>query len=462
MSSIFQSLNTARKALFANRLGIDVASHNIANVNTPGYSRQRVDLKTSIPLVKNFGVIGTGVEIGGVFRIRNQMLDTHYRDASHNYGKSSIREQMLYQVETVVQEPSDSSIGNLMDEFFTAFSELGTNPENMNLRNVVVQKASSLSQAFKTKTGRLRAMQQGLNNDTRNAVNQVNQITKQIAEINRQIGVTENEFTSSNDLRDRRDLLIDQLSEFVEVQVTEDSQGQVTVSMNGQMLVSQMQYRELSVTSEKDNDNKLKIVIKGSTDQKLDIKTGKLGGLLEMHNEEVTGLLDRLDTLARSLIEEVNAVHRKGQTLPVGTPPTTATGLDFFTGSDATTIAVSSVVNNNPAYIAASLDGSVGNGETAFAIANLHQQKLLNGGAESFSDFYNYTVTDLGTKIQLANTERQNQDLIRQQIVNQRESDSGVSLDEEMTNLIKFQRSLEASAKVIGVLDEMLQTIVNL
>jgi flagellar hook-associated protein 1 FlgK len=108
------------------------------------------------------------------------------------------------------------------------------------------------------------------------------------------------------------------------------------------------------------------------------------------------------------------------------------------------------------------LDGSVGNGETAFAIANLHQQKLLNGGAESFSDFYNYTVTDLGTKIQLANTERQNQDLIRQQIVNQRESDSGVSLDEEMTNLIKFQRSLEASAKVIGVLDEMLQTIVNL
>lgn len=461
MPSIFNSLNTASRAVSANRLGIDVSSHNIANVNTPGYSRQRVNITTSHPMDTIYGAIGTGVDIGGVNRIRNSLLDVQFRNTNHNFGRSSVMEQMFYQVETIIQEPSDNSIGSLMDDFFNAFSELGGSPEDMNLRNVLIQKTGNLSQAFQTKSGRLREIQSSLRRDAESSIRQVNQISRQISELNRQIAVSEDQFSSANDLRDQRDNLLDQLSEFVQIQSMEDSNGQITVTMNGQMLVSQTQFRELGIESE-GNGNQLSVFVKGSQNQRLDVQTGKLSGIIEMHNTEIASVLDRLDTLAKSFIDEVNQIHRAGKGLPTGSPPVANTGLNFFTGSDASTIEISSTIRNNTANIAASNDGSVGNGEAAFAISNLRSQRLLNARSETFADYYNFTVTDLGTGVQLAGTDRQNQELLRDQITNQRESESGVSLDEEMTNLIKYQRSLEAAARVIGIVDDILEAVINL
>ncbi len=461
MPGIFQSLDIARRAIWANRLGLDVASHNIANANTPGYSRQRVDLSAARPLQLMQGQLGMGVEATQITRIRNQLLDVQYRQASHSLGKEQIKEELFYQIETIVQEPTENSIGNLMTEFFSEFSSLGAEPENSNIRNVLLQKAVSLAETFNQKSARLTETQTSLRRDIQNTVTEINQMTSQIADLNRQIMVAEGAFGTANDLRDQRDVLLDKLAEKMDIRYVEDSRGSVNVTAAGQALVSGTSPRELSLESQGDG-GKVSVTIKGSSGQDIAVESGALGGLLELHNNSIPNLLDKLNKLAKNFIENVNHVHQSGYGLATGNPPTSATGLNFFIGSDAGSIRVAPPILEDVSNIAASIDGSSGNGEVAFAISNLRDNKMMSNGSQTLDEFYNDTITNLGTDIELARSKRENQEMLRDQIQNQRTAVSGVSLDEEMANLIKFQRSLEASAKVIRVVDEILETVINM
>ncbi|NOX36876.1 MAG: flagellar hook-associated protein FlgK [Calditrichaeota bacterium] len=461
MPGIFQSLDIARRAIWANRLGLDVASHNIANVNTPGYSRQRVQLQSARPLNLVKGQLGLGVKADQIERIRSQLLDLQYRRASHTFGRAEIEENVLLQVETVIQEPAENSIGNLITEFFSEFSRLSSEPENTTIRNTLVQKATTLVETFRGKYESLSEIQKSLRQDGQSMVNQINELIRQIAELNAQISGAEGTGGQANDLRDQRDLLLDKLSEYLDIRYVENDRGIMTVSVEGMMLVGGDKYKPLTLESYNDNGN-LKLRIRSNEGQEITIRNGRLGGLLNLHNNTIQKLLDDLNTLARNLIDEVNRIHRKGKGLPVGDPPQSATGLNFFTGTDARSIEISPDIANNVANIAASLDGSVGNGEVALAIANLRNKKIFNGRTETLNDFYSTMVTTLGTEIQVAQDTRFNQQLLRDQIENQRESVSGVSLDEEMTNLIKYQRALEAAAKIVRVVDEVLETVIQM
>lgn len=461
MPGLFQSLDIARRAIWANRLGLDVASHNIANANTPGFSRQRVDLSASQPLQLIQGQLGMGVEASQITRMRNRLLDVQFRQASHSFGKEQIKENMFYQIETIIQEPAENSLGNLMTEFFNEFSNLGSEPENSNIRNVLVQKATSLAETFNQKSARLTETQTSLRRDIQTSVKEVNQITAQIADLNRQIVTAEGAYGTANDLRDQRDLLLDQLAEKIDIRYVEDNRGSVNVTAAGHAIVSGNTSRELSISSAGDG-SRINVTIKGSSGQEVAVESGALGGLLDLHNNAIPDLLDKLNNLAKNFIDNVNHVHKSGYGLPVGNPPTAATGISFFTGSDAGSIRVAPPIKEDVSNIAASLDGSVGNGEVAFAIANLRDNKMMAGGTQSLDEYYNNTVTDLATEIDLSRSKRENQEMLKDQIQNQRTSESGVSLDEEMTNLIKFQRSLEASAKVIKVVDEILDTVINM
>lgn len=461
MSGLFQNINIARSGLSASRTGLNVASHNIANANTPGYSRQRVDFTTALPLDTISGMLGMGVDSESVRRIRNGLLDRQYYQANHTFGKNDIKEKMLSQVDNILQEPSENGIGNLMTEFFNEFSNLGGEPDSTNIRNLIVQKSTRLVDAFHSKSGRLRDVQKSLRADVSSTVGQINELSRQVAELNRQISISENSFSTANDLRDQRDLVMDKLSEYVQIDFNEDSRGKLSVSIDGQMLVSGIAHRELSVGASSDS-NELTVYVEGSAGSRLNIQSGKLGGLLDMHNKQVGGLMDRLNQLAKSFVDEINRIHQFGKGLPVGNPPTSASGIKFFTGSDAASINIASEIEDNVANIAASLDGTPGNGDSAFTIANLRDQKFFSGGTSTFNEYYNDTITSVGTEIQVTSTDRRNQQLLLDQIDNQRAAESGVSLDEEMTDLIKYQRSLEASARVISAVDELLQTIINL
>ncbi len=461
MPGIFQSLDIARRAIWASRLGMDVASHNIANVNTPGYSRQQVNMEAALPLGILQGQLGMGVKVSTISRIRNQLLDFQYRKTSQNLGKAQIKENILSQIESVIQEPSDVSIGNLMNEFFDQFSALASNPENIAVRNTLLQKSRSLVQAFHSKREQLLQIQNSLQNDAQTLVQKVNQLSKQLAELNRQIGSSEVNNSIANDLRDKRDLLLDQLSELVNIQYKEDQYGRVSVSAEGINLVSGENSHQLSVKVTK-QEGLFQLGIQTQSGQSVNFSSGQFGGLLEMHNQFISGLLGKLDNLAKNLVQEVNRIHRAGKGLPAGNPPVSSTGVDFFTGTDAASINISTDVLEDVNRIAASGDGTPGNGDVAITIANLRNRKVFTNGTQSFNDFYNTLVNDIGMEIESSRNERSQNELLKDQVQNQREAESGVSLDEEMTNMIKYQRSLEAAAKVVKVVDEVLDTVVNM
>ncbi len=454
-------MDIARRAIWANRLGLDVASHNIANVNTPGYSRQRAVLQSARPLTLIKGQLGLGVKADQIERIRSQLLDLQYRRAGHTFGKAEIQENTLLQVETVIQEPAENSIGNLITEFFSEFSKLAGEPENTAIRNTLVQKATGLVEAFRSKYESLSEIRNSLRQEAGSMINQINEMLRQMAELNAQIAGVEGGGGSANDLRDQRDRLLDQLSEYLDVRYVENDRGLMTVSVEGMMLVGGDTFNPLSLETYQ-ADGVLKIRLKTDEGRILSVQNGRLGGLITLHNTTIQKVLDDLNTLAGNLIQEVNRIHRKGNGLPVGNPPQPATGLDFFTGTDAQSIDIQPDVADNVANIAASLDGSVGNGEVALAIANLRNKKLFNGRTETLNDFYSNMITNLGTEIQVAQDTRFNQQLLRDQIQNQRDSVSAVSLDEEMTNLIKYQRALEAAAKIVRVVDEVLETVIQM
>lgn len=460
MPGIFQGLDIARRAIWASRLGMDVASHNIANVNTPGFSRQQVKLEAALPMAIPGGQLGLGVNTGTIERVRNRLLDYQFRRASDSFGKAEIKENILYQVENVIQEPSESSIGTLMEDFFAQFSALASEPENTSLRNTLVQKAISLVDAFRGKKEQIAGIQQSLRGDIQSSINQINQIAGQIAGLNRDIGGTELNGATANDLRDQRDLLLDQLSELIDVQYSEDSFGRMTVSSGGLNLVS----GDVANAVKMDilNDSSIRIEVQGANGQAIDSAGGRLGGLLETHNRILTGISKKIDSLAEQFIDEVNRVHRAGKGLPAGNPPTAKSGLDFFIGTDASTINISPEILDNVANIALSRDGTPGNGDVALTIANLRNRKMFEDGTQTFADYYTNIVNDLGLEIDSARSTRSQQQLLKDQIQTQRQADSGVSLDEEMTNLIKYQRSLEAATKVIKVVDEVLDTVINM
>ncbi len=461
MPGIFQSLDIARRAIWASRLGMDVTSHNIANVNTEGYSRQRVSFRTATPLQLPNGQLGLGVAVGDVIRVRNRLVDQQYRQTSFTLGNAQIKESVYSQIEAIVQEPSDNALGSLMNEFFNEFSNLADDPENATIRDTVRQKAIALVDSFQGKTQQFNSLRQSLSKDVQATVGEVNEIIHQIGILNRQIVSAEAGGGSANDMRDRRDLLLDRLSEYMKISYTENARGAVSVSAEGVNLVSGNKVNELSVQTVSDGDT-LKLQLQGSNGKSLSILYGKLGGLLEMHNEVVPQLQKDLDTLAQTLITEVNRIHASGYTLPEGDPPTTRTGINFFSGNDAATISLSPDILENVNNIAASTDGSAGNGEVALSIANLRSEKVLSGRTQTLDDYYTTMVHSLGVEIERAQHTRESQELLKDQLMNQREAESGVSLDEEMTHLIQYQRSFEAAAKVVKVVDEMMATVINM
>jgi len=265
----------------------------------------------------------------------------------------------------------------------------------------------------------------------------------------------------SNDLKDQRDQLLDKLSKLVDIRYSEDRNGNLSVSANGINLVSGITFNELSVKTA-GAGNGLSLTVTNKAGDAVNIKGGKIGALLKLHNKTLPDIKNKLDNLAKNFVDEVNRLHRTGKTLPTGNPPTSATNIDFFVGTDSASIDIAAPIRDNVSNIAASRDGAVGNGDVAVSIANLRNRKVFEQGTQTLSDYYTNIINNVGTQIETAKNENSSQEQVVNQIQNQRDSESGVSLDEEMTNLIKFQRSLEASARVVRVVDDVLNTVINM
>ena len=457
MLGITAGLEIARKALSTYQLALNVYGNNIANVDTPGFSRRSLLLSEAEGHKLTVGRIGLGVDPVTIRRMRDTFLDDAYRRGTSSLGLYESLEQNLQEIEMIFGEPGDAGLSTVINEFWNSWQELANQPESQTVRNLVKDKGVSLAQALNQMNTNLVNMMETIDNDVKAYVGDINRIAYTIADLNRQIVANEAAGHEAGDLRDQRDLLVDELSKITNVTVFEKDDGSISVMMGSEALVERTDVVELATAEISRGGFAVNEVRLGTMDRGITPAGGKLGGLLESRDTVIPGYISSLDEIARALVVAVNAVHRAGYGLN-GT-----TGYDFFdpTGVTSATINVAATILNDLSLIAASSDGTVGNGDNALAIGDLRLQAITLDGS-TIDEYYSSLVGSLGIQSSAATSHREREEILALEIDNRRESVKGVSIDEEMTNLIATQHAYEAGAKLVTVVDELMQTIMQM
>jgi len=462
MSNIFGILNMAGHALLTHQQAINITGNNIANVNTPGYSRQRLILSPRVMPDAALGLIGNGVNAEGIERIYNRFVGVQINNESQSLGRWEAQRQILETIEVVFNESQGGGLSEAMNEFWNAWQDLGLNPRGQNERQILITKGEILATAFKQKHADLTSAQREIDANIKGAVQEINKMLADIADLNQKIVEYEATGSTANEFRDQREMVLKELSELIDMSSFEDANGAVKVTLSsGRTLVEGNQARSLSTQVNPATGllDVLWIDINGNpVDITNSIAGGKLQGWLEVRDVTIEDYLTRLNDLAATLMQEVNALHSTGFGLDG------STGYDFFTGTDASDIEVNIDLVNDVNLIAAAdtLAGVPGESRNAIEIADLKNALTMNGGAETFDDYYSRLVGNVGSEINKVAGYYQHQADMVMQLENYRESVSGVNLDEEMINLVKFQSAYDASAKMISATDELLQTVLNM
>ncbi len=455
MPGLFGLLELGRRGIAAQTTAMNVTSHNIANANAAGYTRQRVDLGATLPLKNAQGfLLGTGVTVDAIERLRDRFVDTQFRQANSSLGSASMRHTILSQIEAGLGEPSENGLQALLSGFFNSFQELASHPEESAPRQAVLQQATRLVSTFNRISASFTTQRNTIADDASNKVLRINELTRQIGELNRQIAVARTSGGNvPSDLMDQRDLALDQLSQLTSITASLDSQGVMIVSIGGVMVAG----NGTSVALQSSLANGVfKVTAPGGQD--VNISGGELGSAMELYNTTIPAYMTQLDDMANALIARVNAVHAAGYGL--GNPP--PTGIDFFTGSGAAGIAINTQISSNINNIAASSTGAPGDNRTALALFGISTEQIMSNNTQTLAQYYGNFVSTIGSAVSSAEGTGRGTELVLAQLSMQRESVSGVSLDEEMTNMIKFQRSFEAAARVVQTTDELIQTILNM
>ncbi|UJL45344.1 flagellar hook-associated protein FlgK [Virgibacillus sp. NKC19-16] len=486
--STFHGLEMARQALSTQQSALYTTGHNIANANTEGYSRQRVNFETASPYPaasRNHpeipGQMGTGVQVGSVQRIRNEFLDNQYRAENSNTGYWETKANALGRMERLMNEPSENGLSSTMDQFWQSLQDLSVTPENAGARSVVAQRGLAVAENFNYLSESLTSIHSDLQNQMDVKVQEANILLHQINSINEQVKQIESHGNVANDLYDKRDRLIDDLSNSFNIKVSyskssssslDIADGLATIELvndNGKSFREPVILLDGNLGLEAGEGSKVnelavsesgKVTAGGQTIDIMESK-GSLKGLIESSNM-YTEMLTGLDDMASVFAEAFNSVHSEGYNLEGNN------GLQFFefTGDAgaAGSITVSLDLINNPEKIAASTDGNAGNGDNATALADIFNKALENdplGNDNSVNGFYQSLIGELGVNAQEANRMVDNTNILKNQVVNQRMSVSAVSLDEEMSNMIKFQHAYNAAARSMTQTDELLDTIIN-
>ena len=443
ISNIFE---TSKRSLLNHQSAINTTAKNIANVYTDGYTRRTFDLSN---LSLGFG----NMSEDSISRVKNQFLDNQIWYENQALGKESMSEMLMKQVEAVFGEPEDSGLASIMTEFWNSWSGLANNPESDSARSLVRDKGVLLSNTFNRLDKNLKNLQRQTGIELQQKVNEINQLVTQLGTVNKNIDTHR-----SDDLMDQRDVLLSELSSKIDIQVTENDSGTVEVLAGGHILISENYTNQLKINVTQNKKGLFHSDIKTIHGNKsIEVKSGELGGLLEFHNIHVSSYMNSMNESAVSLANEVNKVHAQGFNL------TGLSGLNFFkdTISGAGDFSLSAEILSDSSLIATSSESNVnGDNTTAQAIAELQYDELING--RSVLDNYNSLIADVGNRVQEATFIRQNQKKIVQQLQIQKASVTGVSLDEEMTQLIQFEQAYGAAAKMISTVDELMQTILSL
>jgi flagellar hook-associated protein 1 FlgK len=586
MSGIGMVLDIATSALSAQQQSIDVTAHNIANVNTEGYSRQSPDLETKQPMLTNGLIMGRGVDVKTVTQASDQFIENKLMQENSNLSSSSEMEKYMQVLEGYFNETSNTGMSTMLNNFWNNWYDISNNPSGSAERNSLYENSTLLTEQFNSLGSDLSQVKSDLTNSVSSGIGTINQITQEIAQLNDQIVGMESDNTA-NDLRDKRNALVSQLNEYLDVKTFDQSNGSLTiVSAKGCTLVQGSSNYELEMGGTNGN----RVIWQDSSGRDVDItdyiNNGKLGGWLDMRDEVAGKYQLNLDALAKEFIWSVNQQHSQGVGLEgfstvtgsnkvldndqglgtidsgldysdkisdgtfnlwvydatgnvvgsatpitidagtttltdlrdeintaatnIGAPITTSITADgklkidadsgytfafsddtsnvlaalgvntFFTGSNASNVAVNDIIGLNPSNIAAgqvSSDGAIaaGNNANALAVTDLQNTSMsipqwtcdrINGNTQgsttsTISDYYNSMLGSIGIASASASRDKSFAESMVNEISNIRNSISGVSLDEELTNLIKYQHAYAAATKLISTTDEMLNTLLQ-
>jgi flagellar hook-associated protein 1 FlgK len=453
MSSLNASLATALSGLIAEQGALQTTTNNVANVNTPGYSREQPVLVTGDPIVLDPLTFGTGVTLQSVESIRDPVLESQIQQQTQTQGQFSTLASALQQTQ-VNFTSSSGDIGTAISNFFDSLNQLATNPTDLSLRQGVLTAAGNLATSFNTTATSLTQQQTSLDLSVVQTVGQINQLTGQIAQLNGQISALQNVGESAGTFVDQRTQAIDQLSSLVDVSVIPSGNTLTLTTGNGEPLVTGQQSFQLQTQI---TPAGLHDIDSQGVDITSQITSGQLGGTLAARDQQIPAIQTQLDTLAAGLANSVNAVQVGGFDLNgnAGTnlfnpPPAGVTGA----------AASLSVAITNPALIAASSDGTSGSNGNAQAMYALNNQPVIAG--QTPTDYYSSVVFNVGNATANAAAEQSASALVLQQLNDQRSSVSGVSLDEEAANMVQYQNAYSASAQVITAINDMMYTVVNM
>jgi flagellar hook-associated protein 1 FlgK len=462
--SILSTLFIGRAALTAQQQAIQTTGHNLANVSTPGFSRQRVELSTAVPETRGSLSLGRGVNVDGIRGLVSDFFETQLLNVNSTLGFSQAENRALAGVESAF--PTTGGLPDALESFFSALSDLANNPGGQAERVNVIGKATTLGETFANIRSIVANVQTGSDKDLAAAVQRVNDILPQIAKLNKQIVAGEAAGGRANDLRDQRQVLLQQLSSLTGATAQEENDGQVLAHAHGLLLVSQDQAATLDATTF--DALGLRVITYRSpngiqADASQFLTEGEIGGLLTARDTEIPQVLDKLDQLAKTLVDTVNTQHALGFDLN-GNP-----GGDFFapiaaTAGAAAQIQVSGAIVADPQLLAAAqtATGVPGDNRNALALADLKNTTSAALGNTTPTTYLLSIVSDVGSKTQASEQNLNFQNALLQETQARREATSGVSIDEEMTNLILFQRAFQAASVLVRTGDEMYQTILDM
>jgi flagellar hook-associated protein 1 len=454
-------MSVALQSLLAQQGAIAVAANNIANANTPGYSREEPIFEESPPLLTGNTMVGTGVTLQSVQSVRDNILNLRIDQETSQQSSLNSYVGSMNQVQSLFNETEGTGLQTYLSNFFNSFQSLATDPTSSSQRQAVLIAGQNLASAFSGTSSNLSTIQQGLDQSVVQTVQQVNQLTAQVANLNQQIQEVSNSDEAPGALEDQRDEALTNLSNLIDTAVVYSSNGSVSVTTtHGMALVSGNQSDAL--TTQANTATGMDEILAQGSDITSSIAGGELQGYIKARDDSIPSTQSSLDNLAASVISAVNTQQNAGYDQN-GSP-----GMDFFTaftpgtpGSVAGAAGTITVALTNPDEIAASSSKSnPGDNANATALANLQNEPIVSG--QTAGEYYSNLIDRVGNDVSNASSEQEAVGLVLQQLTNQQGAISGVSLDEEATNLIKYQQAYEAAARVISTVDELNGATLNM
>ncbi len=452
MSWTFQGISTLNSALEAFQTQLDVTGQNISNVNTPGYTEEQAKLVATDPTQVTQGTtfqLGSGVTVASVSRIQAAYLQGSAYSSASDLGMADQQASTASSVNGVVLDPGMGGLSNDLTAFFNSWSALATDPANSANKLAVQQAGQTISNDIQGTASGFQQLQGSNDQQIRSTIQSIQADVNQIASLNQKIQDSEASGGSPNALMDQRDQTVSDLASKINVTVHNTPGGGVTVSSGNLILVNQSGARTIPTTWDAASGS----LTSGSTSYH--IQSGQLAGLFDSTNK-ISSYQTSLNTLADQLRTQVNTIYATAANSGG------ATGAQFFSaGSGAANLSLDPAIASNPAAILTGTTGSASDGSVALSISGLANQQIASLGNQTISGYYSSLVGQIGTDGKNANTAQSTHQAINKQIQTQIQSVTGVNLDDEMANLLRFQRSYQAAAQALNAIDQSISTFLT-